>query len=132
VVRWVSSSLLHVIQVDLFIFIESALEEYKITYHLPQKSSNTALLGYLMKNDNYRQCVKTTLSRYPKPLRDKDVDSCTKVLYHELSKHAHGNMGQLVVMDTEHAMTEVAAIESVFCTLKKLQCFHFQVSIIIE
>ena len=31
-----------------------------------------------------------------------EVNQCTKVFYHELSKHVHGNTAELSVIDTEH------------------------------
>jgi hypothetical protein len=77
--------------------------------------------------------LKRTLKRYQ--LRRKDVDNCSKNLYHELSKHAHtryGNTTKLAARDTEHTITEVAAIEAVFCTLKKLRCFSIPLTIEVE
>jgi hypothetical protein len=39
---------------------------------------------------------------------------------------------ELSVIDTEHTRTEVAAVEAVFCALKKHNCFHLSVKIVVE
>jgi hypothetical protein len=59
------------------------------------------------------------------------VINVAKGLYVELSKHAHGNVStsELILDQSKHAMTEVAAIESIFCALKKKGCFHIPMTI---
>ena len=83
-----------------------------------------------MNNQVYKKCLKKVTQRLQ--LRDADVNMCTRVLYHELSKHAHGNTAELVVNNTEHTMTEVAAIEAVFCALKKKCSIKIPMKIIIQ
>ena len=83
-----------------------------------------------MGDPEYDECIRITTSRYQ--LRRIDNNTCAKVLYHELSKHTHGNTGELFVRDSEHTMPEIAAIESVFCTLKKRGCFHIPLTIIVK
>ena len=77
----------------------------------------------------YTRCLETVLNRYQ--LRQDDVNSCTLAMYHEMSKHAHGNVGELIVWDKEHTMTEVASLEAIFCALRKKDCFHLQLKVII-
>ena len=55
---------------------------------------------------------------------------CTRALYHELSKHAHGNTTELSLRYTEHTITEVAATEAVFCALKRKGFFRLDLKII--
>jgi hypothetical protein len=85
------------------------------------------LLEQLVKDPMYQNCVKNISRRLQ--LREADINACARVLYHELSKHAHGNTAELIADDTEHARTEVAAIEAVFCALKKKKCFHIPLRI---
>ena len=47
----------------------------------------------------------------------RDVEICHKVLYHELSKHAHGNDGMIVIPKADLNSNERAALVS----LMKLQ-----------
>jgi hypothetical protein len=102
------------------------LEEYG-NHINASPTSKKSLLEQLTKDPEYTQCVKTVSHRLQ--LREADINACARVLYHELSKHAHGNTAELVADDTEHARTEVAAIEAVFCTLKKKKCFHIPLRI---
>jgi len=109
--------------------IEYSLEEYKGVRGLPSVSKSK-ILDELMKDPSYVLCQDMKLKKYH--LRKSDVDACTRALYHELSKHAHGtNAGELCIRDTEHTMTEIAAIECVFCALKKRDCFRLPLKIII-
>ena len=42
----------------------------------------------------------------------KDVERCHKNLYHELSKHAHGNDGSVVIRKADFTLNEHAALIS--------------------
>ena len=84
----------------------------------------------ITKDHIYEECLTEVLHRYQ--LRKNDVNSCSRVLYQELSKHAHGNVSQLLVTDEDHTITEVAAMESVFGALKNRYCFHLTLKIVVE
>ena len=79
------------------------------------------MLQHLIKDQSYRDCLTKVAQRYQ--LRAEDINACANTLYHELSKHAHGNTAELVVSQSEHTVTEVAANEAVFCALKDKGCF---------
>ena len=83
-----------------------------------------------MKNPVYEKCIKIAASCYQ--LHERDINSCTRNLYHQFSKHAHGNTAELSVRDTAFTMMEVASIESVFCALKKLDCFYLLLKIVVR
>ena len=90
-----------------------------------KETGNTNILQKLLNDKIYKKCLKKIGARYQ--LREQDINSCFGVLYHELSKHAHGNTSELVVSSTEHTITEVAAMEAIFCALKEHNCFHLPI-----
>jgi hypothetical protein len=106
--------------------LEYSLDAYGDRIKAPQ-ASKTYLLEHLMKDPEYTNCLETVTERLQ--LRGADVNMCAHVLYHELSKHAHGNTAELIINNTEHTMTGVAAIEAVFCTLKTKTCFEIPMKI---
>ncbi|KAH9173473.1 hypothetical protein EDB89DRAFT_698171 [Lactarius sanguifluus] len=106
--------------------LEFSLDEYKKTHKVPE-TSRMLLLHHLLKDQVYQTCLSSVTEHFQ--LRKEDVNSCARALYHELSKHAHGNTAELVVRDSEHTMTEVAALKAVFCALKAKGCFHLPVKI---
>jgi len=57
-------------------------------------------------------------------LQKEDINTCACTLYCELSKHTYGNTAKLAVVESEHTITEVAALEAVFCALKSNGCFR--------
>ena len=65
-------------------------------------------------------------------LRKEDVNACARTLYHELSKHAHGNTAELEVIESEHTTTEAAALEAVFCALRNKGCFQIPIKFYIQ
>ncbi|KAJ1548469.1 hypothetical protein HK096_001867 [Nowakowskiella sp. JEL0078] len=81
------------------------------------KGCEKIIVENLMNEEEFREILKEQAQK--RSLRVNDVDACVKALYHELSKHAHGNIAKLVVSQKEHTPTEVAAIVSVFQFLKK-------------
>ncbi|KAH9160835.1 hypothetical protein EDB89DRAFT_698726 [Lactarius sanguifluus] len=101
--------------------LEFSLDEYK-QMHKFQESGRTSLLQHLLKDTAYNSCLTKVTERYQ--LRKEDINACACNLYHELSKHAHGNTAELVVVESEHTVTEVAALEAVFCALKTKGCFR--------
>jgi len=109
--------------------LEFSLEQYQKLPKVPH-SGKKALIAHLTQDPGYQQCLQDTAQRLQ--LRTQDINACTEVLYHELSKHAHGNTSDLVVNDHEHTITEVAALEAVFCALKAKGCFNFPLKIIIN
>ena len=44
----------------------------------------------------------------------RDVERCIKALYHELSKHAHGNDGEIIIRASDFTPSECAALVSFF------------------
>jgi hypothetical protein len=106
---------------------ELSLEEYRKTMNI-KTESKTEILAHLVKDTEYQKCLARVIDRYQ--LRRKDVNSCTKGLYHSLSKHAHGNRLELMVRDIDYEMKEFAAIESVFCALKERECFRLPLKIV--
>ena len=55
------------------------------------------------------------------------------VSYHRLSKYAHGNIvGDLEINEDEFVLSELAALEGIFCALKKLNCFHQRIVIYVK
>ena len=111
------------------IFAEFSLEEYKIIRKL-RESAKTKILHCLFEDPTYKSCLKTMLDRYQ--LQRQDVEACAQTLYHELSKHVHGNTKELIVDDSEHSMTEVVALETVFSALKKKGCFKIPLKLVVE
>ena len=108
--------------------LEFSLDDFNKKKRL-KTNSKPQILAHLIQDPLYAGCLADVSDRYQ--LREIEVNQCAKVLYHELSKHAHGNTAELSVIDTEHSMTEVAAMEAVFCALKKHDCFHLNVRIIV-
>ena len=85
----------------------------------------------LLEEPKYNECLKKTVRRYK--LKKDDVKKCSSNIFDKL--HAEyadwGNtMDVLTVYDSKYSITEVAAIESLFCALKKLGCFYFPLRII--
>jgi hypothetical protein len=52
-----------------------------------------------------------------KQLVAKDVERCVKCLYHEVSKHAHGNTGDITIREADYNPNEYVAL----ITFLKLQ-----------
>jgi len=110
--------------------LENSLSLYKAKKRLPEGMGNTKTLVILMKNQSFQECLPEAVERYQ--AREEDINSCAEGLYHELSKHAHtrhGNLSDLVINSTEYTISEVAAMETVFCALKKEGCFHIPLTI---
>ena len=124
--------MLHIVNIIFFLFssIEFSLDDYNVSKRLKQFSKPKILQHLIDHDPEYQKCLESVSNRYQ--LRKADVNACTRVLYHELSKHAHGNTSSLCVKDTEHTVTEVAALEAVFCALKKQECFRLPLKLIIE
>lgn len=90
-----------------------------------------SLLKHLVDEDKiYKKCLKKTLNHYK--LRKNEVDSCSYNIYHELSKHAHGNTNELLISDKEHTITEVCAMETIFCALKEQGCFTMELNLFVK
>ncbi|KAG0135101.1 hypothetical protein HOY82DRAFT_537033 [Tuber indicum] len=47
-------------------------------------------------------------------LEPENVKSCVSHIYHTLSKHAHGNNGNIVIRHRHHTRNEVAALVAIF------------------
>ena len=92
---------------------------------------NTKVILELMKNQSYQDCLEEITDRYQ--VRKTDVNSCSENIYQELSKRVHtrhGNDLELKIRSSEHeTITEVAALECVFCALKSEGCFHMPLTI---
>ncbi|KAH9173485.1 hypothetical protein EDB89DRAFT_698945 [Lactarius sanguifluus] len=101
--------------------LEFSLDEYK-KLHKIHEAGKTPLLQHLINHQAYQACLVSVTERYQ--LRKEDVNACARTLYHELSKHAHGNTAELAVVESEHTVTEVAALEAVFCALKNEGCLR--------
>ncbi|KAH9173486.1 hypothetical protein EDB89DRAFT_2228638 [Lactarius sanguifluus] len=101
--------------------LEFSLDEYKNLHKIPE-TGKTPLLQHLINHQAYQACLVSVTERYQ--LRKEDVNACARTLYHELSKHAHGNTAELAVVESEHTITEVAALEAVFCALKNEGCLR--------
>ncbi|KAH9173481.1 hypothetical protein EDB89DRAFT_2156007 [Lactarius sanguifluus] len=101
--------------------LELSLDEFKKLHKIPE-ASRTTLLQHLIKHQAYQACLEDVIRCYQ--LQKEDVNACTRTLYHKLSKHAHGNTAELAVVESEHTITEVAALEAVFCALKNEGCFR--------
>ena len=100
---------------------------------LSPEMGQTKILETLMNDQVYKSCLKTTFKRYQ--IRKIEIRRSSATIYHELSKHAHtryGNMDKLVISAPEHAISEVAALETVFCALKKRNCFRLPLTIEVE
>lgn len=84
----------------------------------------------LLKDRQYDLCLKKTVCRYK--LAKDDVKNCSRNILGKLSSYYadYGNsIEDLTVYDSQYSITEVAAIESVFWTLKKLGCIYFPLRI---
>jgi hypothetical protein len=108
---------------------EFSLEQYQKLPKVP-RSTKSDLLNHLTQDPEYVHCLHNVAQRLQ--LRQWDINTCTPILYHKLSKHAHGNTSDLIVNDNEHTITEVAALEAIFCALKKKNCFNFQLKLIVK
>ena len=84
--------------------------------------SKADLLYHLMNDPDYQKLLQSTCQSLE--VRENDADMYAQLLYHKLSKHAHGNTAELIIDDKEYAMTKVAVMEVVFGTLKKKGCFN--------
>ena len=86
------------------------------------KESKAGLPYHLMNDPDYKKLLQSTCQSLE--VRENDADMYAQLLYHKLSKHAHGNTAELIIDDKEYAMTKVAVMEVVFGTLKKKECFN--------
>ncbi|KAH9173477.1 hypothetical protein EDB89DRAFT_698405 [Lactarius sanguifluus] len=109
--------------------LEFSLDEYKNLYKIPEVGK-TLLLQHLLKQQAYKACLMGVTECYQ--LQKKDINACAHTLYHELSKHAHGNMGELALVESEHTITEVAALEAVLCALKSEGCFRIPLKLYLK
>ena len=108
------------------------LLEFSLANYNDQK--NLRLSGYknilksLLQEKEYDACRKQSIERYQ--TRKVDINSCAPNIHHQLSKLAHGNVyGKLVVNERDYTITEVAAIQGIFCALKRLGYFHQELEI---
>ena len=84
-----------------------------------------------MNDPDYKKLLQSTCQSLEVP--ENDADMYAQVLYHKLSKHAHGNTAELIIDDKEHAMTnEGGRYGSGFGTLKKKGCFNIPMKFIIK
>jgi len=67
-----------------------------------------AQLNMLAKVPSFREILKEELE--VRNLRDRDTESCIAVMYHEGSKYAHGNTGEITIDRRYHRNTEAAVI----------------------
>jgi hypothetical protein len=65
---------------------------------------------------NFVAILEMECKAFEMPVRN--VMLCVTALYHELSKHAHGNLDNLVIKYKEHSPLEVVALVAVFKYLK--------------
>ncbi len=106
-----------------------SLDEYRQIHKIPDMG-RTPLLQHLLKDQAYQASLTNVTKCYQ--LQKKDVNACAHTLYHELSKRANGNAAELVIMESGYTMTEVAALEAVFCALKNKGCFHIPMRFYIQ
>jgi hypothetical protein len=99
-----------------------ALQKYKGQERLEDGLGPAAILQALLKDPTYQTCLNQALNRHQ--LSESDVISCSETINDELSKNADGNNYWLIILKNEYSTTEVAAIESIFCALKKKGCIH--------
>lgn len=93
-------------------------------------ASGSKILSILLEEREYDVCLKKTAGRYQ--LKKDDVKHCSSnILFNLAEKYAdYGNiMDDLTVCDSQHSITEVAAIESIFWTLKKMGHIYFPLRI---
>jgi hypothetical protein len=83
-----------------------------------------------MRGQAYQKCLKKVLQWLQ--LQEADANVCAHALYHELSKHTHGNMAELIIDDTEYTIMEAATLEAVFRALKRKGCFLIPMTIRIQ
>ena len=67
------------------------------------KESKAGLLYHLMNDPDYKKLLQSTCQSLE--VRENDADMYAQLLYHKLSKHAHGNTAELIIDDKEYAMT---------------------------
>lgn len=93
-------------------------------------ASASKMLQVLLKEPEYNECLKMAVRRYK--LQKNDVKNCSSNISDRLEKYNEfGNtMEELTVYDSQHSITEVATIESLFCALKKKNSFHFPLRIV--
>ncbi|KAG0637884.1 hypothetical protein HOY80DRAFT_1081617 [Tuber brumale] len=96
--------------------IRGAIES--IVYRAENKAETKHSHGIQARIDKMAKLedFKTALSR---TVRDRrlvlsDVEDCVHHVYHELSKHAHGNNGSIVIRHKDHTKNEVAALVAIF------------------
>ena len=70
-----------------------------------------------MNDPDYNKLLQSTCQS--PEVRENDADMYAQVLYHKLSKHAHGNTAELIIDDKEYAMTKVATMEAVLAHSKR-------------
>ena len=93
-------------------------------------SGKSKILQLLLKDPAYKSCLEKTVKLYQLP--KEDVENCSRNVHDILKKHADGNYMfdyELYVYDSEHSITEVAAIECVFWTLKAVGTFYIPLTI---
>lgn len=106
-------------------FGDFSLKNYSILKRM-ENPGKSEILSHIVDDSSYRACLKKTLShtRYDEINDKKDVKACSLALYPIIAKKPFkGNEVELEVNDTEHTIVEIAAIETVFLTLKKYGCF---------
>ena len=69
-------------------------------------------LDALAKDPTFQEIYDQEISSMK--LRKVDVERCRKNLYHEVSKHAHGNDGTIRIRKKDFVPDELAAVVSYF------------------
>lgn len=114
----------------LFFFSVLALQRYRVRGGLNKSLKTEDTIKELLKEPAYETCLGPISSRYH--LWESNVLSCSKSIHHELSKKADGNIwwvSRLDISERVYSKTQIAAIESVFCALKKKGCIHLELDI---
>lgn len=73
-----------------------------------KKDGVQASINRLAKTEEFRTALD--LEAEERGLRPQDISSCVKLVYNELSQHAHGNNRNIVVRTKDYGTNMLAAI----------------------
>ena len=79
---------------------------------IPNKAGVQAKLNALAETPEFQQILLEVIEEHN--LVPRDVQQCVDKIYHEVSKHAHGNSGFILFKESEFTRGELGVLTSFF------------------
>jgi hypothetical protein len=93
-------------------FVERITYQATLAKVIPHQGGILQKLNGLAQRPDFKKILQAEVAN--RKLVLKDVEACVPNIYHEVSKHAHGNTGVIELNRDEYTVNELAALVSFF------------------